>query len=453
MTDGGNMVWDAKINSVIKRAQLQIASPSEVCSALKDYGEYVNQNSGFADFYYESDAELEKLLLDRNDALINISLALVATSKEVIAALWNRSVTDKSLSDNYRNGLRLAILSGNAPYLAFIGSDAPMLVPSAGIDNKDLTKLLVENDVESSALLGNPHSRGLLRKLFHTVSPFDQIDADRRAILVKYVASNPSINVKNDSPDGPDLLAWDIQKGIFKMLETAPANRDWLFAMNYVLFNVDPSLATIPKEDIQEVLSRWGEVKIKKIFGNKDEDEEGNFTQLSMVDEFRCLIAAIYGRKFQDGKTVISGSKENKDIVLRCAYYGNASMNPEEMQECQKQDGDAFIYSALCNDSLFFNRKCRELLEEMVDGDLFPRYVDRCEQIAKRWKNFDPKPITEYGAALLDDTIKTESPSKDKQTLALLETKLSDIANKLNTLEKYAGWAIAGIIAVLIWKH
>lgn len=442
------MTWDTKTNPAITRARLQVSSPAEVCAALKDYDDYINRREYG---YLDGDKELEKLLLDRNDPLINISLAQAATNSEVILKLWNQANSSSNFLDSYRNGLQLAILSGNAPYLAFLESDAPMLVGKSKIQNDELTRLLVEDNEGSAALLGNPHARGMLSKLFNSESPFDEIDTDRRAILVNYSASNPSINVDNDSSDGPDLLAWDIQNGIFKMLETAPLNREWLLALNYVLFNVDPDRVTIPKSDIREVLSRWGTVKIKQLFGeSKDTDEEGHFTSLSAVDEFRCQIASMYGKRYMDKKVEYLGAINDADIFMRCAYYGNHSLTPEQMKTSYERDKDIFTFAALNNNVVLRNPQTRALLEGMLSGYQRYQYTRRCEQIHARNPLFDPKPISEEGAMLLDDE-DIKPPTEEMKEIQLLNNKVEQMAQQIKSLNSLLTWGLLILGGLVIW--
>jgi hypothetical protein len=66
-----------------------------------------------------SDRLLEKLLLNRNDPSIHISLAQVATEGDVIGKLRDHTNSSPEIPYGYLNGFRSAMSSRNAPYLLF----------------------------------------------------------------------------------------------------------------------------------------------------------------------------------------------------------------------------------------------------------------------------------------------------------------------------------------------
>jgi hypothetical protein len=91
---------------------------------------------------------------------------------------------------------------------------------------------------------------------------------------------------------------------------------------------------------------------------------EGFLTSLEMKDEFRCLIAALYGKTYANNKTVVTA----RDVALRCAFYGNAELTPREMRKGRGRDGTAFVFAVLFNDHVYLKPKLRKLLEEYLTG-------------------------------------------------------------------------------------
>jgi hypothetical protein len=83
-----------------------------------------------------------------------------------------------------------------------------------------------------------------------------------------------------------------------------------------LLDSVDPQYVAAP-DKIEDVLERWGSVVVNDY---KENPAEGLFTSAPLRDEFRCVIAALYGRAFIDNKSVILGSANATDVALRCAY-------------------------------------------------------------------------------------------------------------------------------------
>lgn len=175
------------------------------------------------------------------------------------------------------------------------------------------------------------------------------------------------------------------------------------------------------------------------MFNYKNEASEGYFTPLSLVDEFRCMLAALYGRTLEEEGYRVHGSPKSTDITARCAYYGKANLDEKAMRAGYKKDNGTFVFAALYNDHVFFTAKLRKLLEEeCLAGGLIGRYRKRCEQLQKRWRGFDSKPQTEW---LRDG--KAEDPNKANESvrrLLLLDRKLNYFAGVLFGLVTIATW-------------
>ena len=110
--------------------------------------------------------------------------------------------------------------------------------------------------------------------------------------------------------DGPDLGFIGVQGAIFKLLEIAPVTPKSLDVLYSLLNGLDPEHVARPYK-IDYVLDRWSAVI--------DADYRGD-----MKDEFRCLIAALYGKTagYARNKTVVLDT----DVALRCAFYGSAEL-------------------------------------------------------------------------------------------------------------------------------
>ena len=120
-------------------------------------------------------------------------------------------------------------------------------------------------------------------------------------------------------------------------------------------------------------------------------------TSLEMKDEFRCLIAALYGKTFANNETVVVGTATAPDVALRCAFYGNAELTSREMHKGRERDGAAFGFAVLFNDHVYRKPELRKLLEEeYLTGNRRAHYLRRCEQLHKRWRYFDPRPNADW---------------------------------------------------------
>jgi hypothetical protein len=134
-----------------------------------------------------------------------------------------------------------------------------------------------------------------------------------------------------------------------------------------------------------------------------------------MKDEFRCLIAALYGKEagYARNKTVVLDT----DVALRCAFYGSAELTSKEMHKGRERDGAAFVFAVLFNDHVYRKPELRKLLEEehlYVYDRFTARYLRRCEQLHKRWPNFDPRPMADWLA--IEGATETEQSSMSKLT-------------------------------------
>jgi hypothetical protein len=126
-----------------------------------------------------------------------------------------------------------------------------------------------------------------------------------------------------------------VQEAILKLLEIAPVTQQWLFTLHGLLDRLDPQHVARP-DKIDHLLERWS-------VDYKEKPDEGFLTSLEMKDEFRCLIAALYGKTYANNKTVVTA----RDVALRCAFYGNAELTPREMRKGRGRDGTAFVFAVL----------------------------------------------------------------------------------------------------------
>jgi hypothetical protein len=54
---------------------------------------------------------------------------------------------------------------------------------------------------------------------------------------------------------------------------------------------------------------------------------EGNYTNVGLKDEFRCLIAALYGRRLSK-----YGSANAPDVTVRCQFYGRDALTKKDVE-------------------------------------------------------------------------------------------------------------------------
>jgi len=252
-------------------------------------------------------------------------------------------------------------------------------------------------------------------------------------ILVHMSAKNSRLTDCRDESESQyfDFDFTQVQKAILKLLEIAPVTEQWLFTLHGLLIGLDPHHVARP-DKIDHVLERWSAV-----IGADYKDRP---TSLEMKDEFRCLIAALYGKTYAINKTVVLGTATAPDVALRCAFYGNAELTPREMRKGHGRDGAAFAFAVLFYDHVYLKPKLRKWLEEwVVTGEFHARYLRRCEQLHKRRceqlhkrrRYFDPRPMT-YWLALEGATETEQTPlSKLTAWASASDTKMADLAKQI----------------------
>ena len=233
-----------------------------------------------------------------------------------------------------------------------------------------------------------------------------------------------------------------VQEAILKLLEIAPVTLQWLFTLYDLLDSLDPQHVAQP-DKIDHVLERWSAV---------DTDDKGYFTSLEMKDEFRCLIAALYGKTFANNETVVVGTATAPDVAPRCAFYGNAQLTSKEMRKGRERDGAAFGFAVLFNDHVYLKPELRKLLEEeYLTGNRRAHYLRRCEQLHKRWRYFDPRPNADWLA--IEGATETEPLSKLTAWASASDTKMVDLAKHIQSAKTWMAWGFFILAALILrWK-
>lgn len=437
------MAWDSETHRCLTLAKLKFASPDRVYEALREYAEHLGPVPWFM-----ADEELEETLLARNNPLIDLALARYGASENVLGTLYSRGLRGSG-DPLYDKGLRLGCLANMALRPLLTGSNF------FGVESKseELRRLARDGDEDEIAvLMGNPAAGPILGLAYGRKPPFDLLDSNRLCEFVTASINNPRININQDSEDGPDLVAHDIHTGIYELLRSAPLEREWLYPLHDLLLRVDPQAVRIPGTDPREVLSRWQGLRLEKGFGEDvREEEDGRLTSLSLVDEFRCLVGALYGRRLDAKQGIISiGGPDDPDIALRCAYYGNATLTRNEMETGHERDGKAFTLAALSNLRLYDKPDLRAALEEMAWGKLRYVYVQRCGQIHQRWPNFDPRPVSESGRDVLDDVIESR-PTEEMTALSRIASQVAELQKGLGRVHSVAVWGLLAVFAAIIF--
>ncbi len=234
-----------------------------------------------------------------------------------------------------------------------------------------------------------------------------------------------------------------LQKAIFAMLETVPTSDKWLWNLSHLLKQLAPDQVS-NEESIDAVLERW--ILDENGEAAKPSDRERyTDTGLSKRAEFRCLIAALYGKSYVKNEDVIHGTADSEDIARRCAYYGNAKLDAKAITEGHEKDGEAFVFAAMTNDDVLMNKQQRKIFEEdCLNGGHLYRYQRRCEQLHNRWKWFNPRPTAEW---MVDEDTETHESK--------IEQQLRNLSERMKVVEKAVAllpWLIGALAVTVLWR-
>ena len=433
--------WQAGATRVITRQQALHSSSDEAFLALESYGRFLSGQRSFM----APDDELEQGLLLRQHPLIDLGLAKNASNPKLLAQLYHRAQLGTGDAAQDR-AVRLACLSNRvAAGILLTSSTVP------GVSHEELRRLALEGDAdEVRALFGNPAVRGVLRDLYRQVEAFAGLDPNRWAMLVRCTAGNAALNRDDSDEHGPDLTAWDLQDALFEVVRTAPVTEDWVLTLLDLLLHVNPEHARARggPEAAREALDRWKGLLIPR-WDKQPGEQDGTLTRLSMVEELRCLIGALYGRQFANGKFVDLGTLADEDVARRCVAYANGRFSPEQMYEARDRDDAAFTLAALFNNELLRRPDTREVLREMLWERLEGLYERRCAQLKLRPHGFSqPSPEDAHSRAA-----ETAAQAADAGALEALASVVRTVQQRLEALSKTTVWGLVILGAILLFRH
>lgn len=443
------MPWTREAIPLVNQARLMHSAPEVVYSELAWYGEHLEHER----YSGVEDRELENALLERGDRLIDLGLAKNASSHELVGRLYRRALEawqsgeGDEVAQRYHVAVRIACLSNRiAPGVyAFDGL--------AGFGNDELKRLIdYGNDDEVAALVTNPGRQGLLGSLYKQTGVFADMSDARRLAFVNRSVGNPALNLDTSDSNGPDLTAWELQRGVFEMVLTAPVAPTWAVTLHGLLLKVEPDAAATPKssEEAHAALVRWRGLHIPKLFGTDDGVQSGFYSSLSLIDEFQCLVGALYGRTLGDGKFAILGSMTSEDLGLRCSYYGNVKMTPAEIAAGFQRDSEGFVLATMMNDILLLTPELREIFEPMVGHQLEYRYARRRERLNSQHPRFDVRLLYEIQEQAAVAAVPVPATDASIQTIA---AQLAAFRTEVAGLRKLVLWGLVAIIVYIFWRH
>ena len=434
------MAAETEQDQLIKQSRLHLSPPEVVFDELRRQAQRTRY-----EWYAYDDKKIEPMLLERNEPLINLGLACFGANREVFSALYKHSLTPSANDTDaiYKRGLRIGCLSNQTISKVHFVMDFPAQLIGA----EEMHRLITRGeDAEATALVRNPSGTDrFLEALFLRAGPFVEIDSERWCSLVATSAKNERLKTNEDDDSGPDMGHYSIHKAIFKLLETAPLELLWVRALYDLLNNLNFRDVYSP-EAIDGVLARWASMSDNATDGK--EQVEGYYTDIGLRDEFRCLIAAMYGRGFKNKNTVLFGSVKSSDIAMRCAFYGKAEITKKDMAAGYKRDGSTYLLAVLHNSRIYSRRDLRTFFEEeqIMFSELEPKYQANLKFA------FAQEPRIKIPEAPKQDDLEPRLANIDT-AVETLQLRLVEISGQLKDTRRLV--LIVGVaLAIVLWfKH
>lgn len=373
----------------IQSRYLEYSSPNIVYDWLEKHAPELeprfNENEG---------PKTELMLLNRQEAIIDLGLALFSKNEE----------TRNTLFDRGDSTLQKAVLTNK---------DSSYFPAFENLLKEENTEYLY-------ILLTNTENRLFLIDLFKKKNFFSKIKKTYWLSLLQITARNKIL----EYPYSDDDLEWEDDigytslatrlycsvYGLFDMLDVNDKNASLLAELvqklptvgdSFYLFNLDaPKMVKKwkNKKSIQhsdylyfhEHKNDWGttcDKRFSKIYTKCLAEWNYVICRTNLAEHFRVVT-----KKFKE-------FRDSVDVSLRMAYYRNENFNwnkektnelLDNIRQYYTKDGYLFIENIIKNSSIYWNKEIREFIG---DGSTFSRtcYIDEYQERLQKLKTEDPK--------------------------------------------------------------
>lgn len=313
------------------------AAPEYVFDWLKGHSNPSNL------FSIDSKEELEQALLSRNEAVIDLGLALYGSEPSTGQTLLNKDIFE----------IKKAVLSGTTiigrfsrkPWIENTGFLTEVLSVFTDTNNeneRDKAKQLLE------CLFKNRHiPRVTLENLYTKSSVFSDLDETNWTTLIAFSTTNPLLSepyIETYMDGGAEYSFNKLFGHAWKLFETLPVNT----RNSSILYSLGNSLVTDGAYGIDpySIAERWTSA-------NTDENEDYSY--------IRTTVASLIQVFSEDFKNL----KRNEDIAMRRSYYQRQPYPTlEDIKEGVEKDGGQFLEAAMQNKHFFIKEEIRSALRK-----------------------------------------------------------------------------------------
>lgn len=435
------------------------------------------QKPNFQD--HSSSKEIEKTLIDRQEPLINLGMALHA------------NLSAETALNLFRDGdrtIKKALFAGPSVRLALNHSLSFSLPEYAGALYAEFEEIIGSFDEEllKSLLSNESVPDDLLVSLYERKKPFNSLTDKRWLTAIAFTISNPRISTPLDELPLDASHFFHITKVFtagWKLFETLPVNKNSAAVLSRLGENLVPDK---PHDmDVLATIKRW------EVESNGENDG-----LINSYVECRYVLAKLIGGgawavkdRIKDIGTEFESLKDSDDHALRLSYYNRFRANkPEEVRELFEKDNDKFLDVAIYNTNLYRNENIREELSKccwdyedphhaMIYPGIFKAQIERLTKEHPEWfPDFEGAlPFEAVEDPLLRVSKRLEFLQQQTKILSQkligsedhlsliddIETAIDDVKSDLSESnqqlsEKLSkvinwGWVIGGVIIVLLF--
>ena len=396
-------------NHEFKMYWLSHASPDAVFEWLR--------NQEHHDSYQE---EIDKVLIGRDEPLINLGLAL-----------WGyRPETGARLFKNGDRTIKKAVMSGRSIQHAFRGG-LFQVKEWQGVLMRLLDSFDENLDILESYFSNEFIRDRLLVALYERQTPFDELTDEQWFKAIGCTISNPRLNTPYHGLMDffADMSYHHVFTAAWKLFETLPVNETSVFVLELL---GEKLLPVKPHDmDVLATIRRW----------DVEGSSQDSSIEVGYLGEFgmcRYNLARLIGTYTSEFKSL----KDSDDIALRRSYYQRfRPRNQEEIRELFEKEKEKriFLNAAIENLNLFMSEDFRSQLRECcLEGrksssalgfgnlGILQSFLDKCDRL----KQLHPEWFPDYNGRLPFDDVNDPVLRTDKR-LEFLQKKVNTITQKL----------------------
>ncbi len=327
--------------------------------------------------------EIEKVLIKRNEPVINLGLALYAIDLSYEASLSLFRNNDRTIKKAALSGGKLLALS------FYWYEEQEVLGEILNAFDEELLKPLLSNE---------SIRKSLLVSLYEREEPFNNLTDEQWLTAIAFtVYNNPLISTPLDELpwDGGAWVSYtEVFRAGWKLFETLPVNEK----SACLLFDLGEKLVPCKPYDMDvfETIKRW------KVKGDDESDGLGNSYVKCRYVLAKLVGSGSMGVKDGFGKgigTEFESLKNSDDLALRLSYYRRfRAKKPEEIRNLFEKDNEEFLDVAIYNTNLYRNVDIREELRQCCCDfeDPYPElsclksFSDQVEKLTKEHPEWFP---------------------------------------------------------------